>query len=71
MANTISHQGNVNQGYNYMMLNIYWDGYNKKKKGKQQALMRLQRKWNPCIYCGGNENSSVTIESSLMVPQKN
>ena len=69
MLNITNHQRNANQNLNEILPHTCQNGYHQKDK-KQQVLVRMWRKGNPCALLVGMEIGAATVENSMKIPQK-
>jgi hypothetical protein len=68
MFNIPSHEGNMNQNHNQILLHAHWDAviFQRKKEGKEPVFIRMQRTLGPYRReC----KMAATMENSTAIPQ--
>ena len=69
MLNITHHRGNANQNHNEISPHICQNDENEKHK-KQQVLVRMWRKRNPCALLVKMQTGAATVENNLDIPLK-
>lgn len=62
-------QGNANQNHNELSSHFNKNGHYQKDK-RQQVLMRMWKKGNPCTLRLGMQITTSIMENSMEIPQK-